>query len=251
MGTNSPATAESAPAELQDLHIPLVFSHGPFVTEKDIGALRKHNWNLSITPESEMHYGHGHKTSSHVLDHASLGTDTPFTFSGDMLTQARLHLQHVRADEYQRVLDDGKIPSKPPMSVEGAFLLLTRQGGLAVRRNDLGVLQVGAKADIVVFDTSSLNMVGWRDAVAAVVLHANVGDVESVIVDGKWRKKNGRLVGVDWPALRARFTAAAKKIQKGLQGIDEKAAAQEQDDSTGPFGGLMQWGDPQVRSTKA
>lgn len=220
------------------------------MTEESIAALRAHNWNLSITPESEMHYGHGQKTSRRVLDQASLGIDTPSTFSGDMLTQARLHLQHVRATEYERVLESGKAPRRSPMSVEEAFLLLTRQGGLAVRREDLGVLQVGAKADIIVFDTSSPNLVGSQDAVAAVMLHANVGDVESVLVDGEWRKREGKLVGVDWPALKARFGRTATKVQEGLKELDKQVSDQEQNESQGALGGLMEWGHPQMFSTK-
>ncbi|THU87716.1 hypothetical protein K435DRAFT_782353, partial [Dendrothele bispora CBS 962.96] len=61
-------------------------------------------------------------------------------------------------------------------------------------RNDLGVLVEGAKADIVLFDGDSPNMLGWEDPVAAIILHSNVGDVTDVMVDGEWRKREGELV---------------------------------------------------------
>lgn len=244
VGAENIALAHQAPATLQDLNIPIIFSHAPFVSEQDIATLRSADWNISITPESEMHYGHGQKTSHRVLDQASLGIDTSWTYSGDMLTQGRMHLQHVRANEYQRVLDEGKAPKRSPMSVDEAFLLLTRQGGLALRRPDLGVLQVGAKADIAIFDTGSPNMAGWTNAVAAVVLHANAADVEGVLVGGEWRKKDGKLVGVDWPEFRAKFEEVARRIQR------EHAELPEQAESAGPFGGMMEWGEPEVFSTK-
>ncbi|SPO06591.1 uncharacterized protein DNG_09281 [Cephalotrichum gorgonifer] len=53
------------------------------------------------------------------------------------------------------------------MSVNQAFLLATRSGAQALRRPDLGVLKVGATADIVVFDGTATNLIGWRDPVAA------------------------------------------------------------------------------------
>lgn len=239
------ALAEKSPASLQDLNIPIIFSHAPFSTDDEISALRSQNWNLSITPESEMHFGHGQKTSMKALDQASLGIDTAWTYSGDMLTQARIFLQHVRANAYQTVLDAEKAPKHVPMSVEDAFLLLTRQGGLALRRPDLGVLQVGAKADVVIFDTKSPNMAGWTNAVAAVILHANVGDVEGVLVDGEWRKKDRKLVGVDWEDLRGKFEKVARRVQEECSGLWN-----EDLDGEGPFGGMMKWGEPEVFSTK-
>jgi cytosine/adenosine deaminase-related metal-dependent hydrolase len=59
-----------------------------------------------------------------------------------------------------RTLDGWKIPSNNPMTANQAFLLATRNGGLALRRGDLGVIKVGAKADLVVFDGLSPNMLG-------------------------------------------------------------------------------------------
>ena len=211
--------------------------------EQEIAAVRSADWNLSITAESEYHFGHGQATSHRVLDQASLGTDPNWAYSGDMLTQARIFLQHVRANEYQRVLDTGKAPRRVPMSVDDAFLLLTRQGGLALRRPDVGVLQVGAKADIAIIDTSAPNMAGWTNAVAAVVLHAHVGDVEGVLVNGEWRKKARKLVGVDWEEFRVKFEEVARRVQQAA------LAVASGEDERGAFGGLMEWGEPESFST--
>jgi hypothetical protein len=135
-----------------------------------------------------------------------------------MLSQARIWLQTVRNNNYRKTLDMGLIPKQNPMKVEQAFLLATRQGGLALRRADIGVLQVGAKADILVFNGDSPNMLGWSDPVAAIILHANPGDVEHVFVDGQFRKRNFRLVREEetkwkWHDVRKSFLEAAKRIQ--------------------------------------
>jgi len=83
------------------------------------------------------------------------------------------------------------------MTVRQAFLLGTRNGGLALKRPDLGVLREGAKADILVFSTDAIGLIGWSDPVAAIVLHSNVADIEDIYVDGELVKKGGKLV-VDW-----------------------------------------------------
>ena len=216
IGNNGASMADKI--GLLDLEVPVVFSHAGFISDTDIDLLRRKNHYLSITPESEYHYGHGSVTSNKCQDHASLGIDTAWTFSGDILAQARLWLQSTRNSRYEKVLKRGKLPKQSPMTAEQAFLLATRHGGLALRRDHIGVLRVGAKADIVIFDGDSPNMVGWRDAVAAVVLHANVGDIEGVLVGGEWRKKDSKLVGSyggkEWPQIKKQFAETARKVQE-------------------------------------
>jgi hypothetical protein len=148
------------------------------------------------------------------MDQASLGIDTHFTYSADIIGQARLWLQSVRLLFYIQVLANWEIPPNNPMSVEQAFLLATRAGGLALHRPDIGVLVEGAKADLVVFDGTSPNMLGWADPVAAVMLHSNTGDIQHVLVDGQFRKRNYKLiVPQNYTNIRQSFLASARRIQ--------------------------------------
>jgi N-acyl-D-aspartate/D-glutamate deacylase len=100
--------------------------------------------------------------------------------------------------------------------VNQAFLLATRQGALALRRPDLGVIKIGAKADLVVFDGRTPSMLGWLDPVAAVILHANVGDIAHVLVDGKFVKRDGKLTYEKYGELVDRFLASAERLRKGM-----------------------------------
>ncbi|KAH7098093.1 amidohydrolase family protein [Auriculariales sp. MPI-PUGE-AT-0066] len=209
----------NAPEELQALGIlngtaAIVFSHASFLTNAGAALLRQTNQYISITPESEMHCGIGGSVSHLIQDQAALGVDTHFTFSPDILTQARIWLQTVRSRLFGIVLDTWRIPKHNPMSVTQAFLLATRHGGLALRRDDLGVIAEGAKADLVVWDGEAPNMLGWVDPVAAVILHANVGNIEHVLVDGKWKKRDGKLTVKDYDQVKERFLASARRIQE-------------------------------------
>ncbi|KAI1622182.1 hypothetical protein EDD37DRAFT_637256 [Exophiala viscosa] len=209
----------AAKHEVHDLHIPFVWSHAGFVSSKAMDLLRKHNDHISITPESEMHYGHGQDTSHLIHDQASLGIDTQWTFSGDILLQARMWLQSVRGRQSTEILKRGHIPKQTPMSVMDAFLLATRNGGRAIHRDDIGVLRVGAKADIVCFDGNSPNMLGWTDPVAAVVLHSNIADIKHVMIGGQFRKKDGKLVlkSGSWEEVSAQFTQTAQRVQQAFK----------------------------------
>ena len=214
VGTNSPTKASQRGFGTSS--VPVIFSHAGFVTEADRNALHADGNYISITAENEMSEGHGQVSSRLVHDHASLGTDTNWNISGDIVHNARLWLQHVRTTNYQKVLDQGRTPRQNPMSVDDAFLLATRQGGQALHRDDIGVLRVGAKADLVCFDGDSPNMVGWTNAIAAVILHSNVGDIKHVLVDGEFRKRDGSLVtpSGSWDEIRRHFAEVARRIQR-------------------------------------
>ncbi|KAF7374491.1 5'-deoxyadenosine deaminase [Mycena sanguinolenta] len=201
--------------------IAFVFAHASSFNPTEARLLRQFNQYISITPESEMHYGHGHRSSYLIQDQASLGVDTQFTFSVDIISQMRIWLQSTRLGLYQETLNRFKIPSNTPMTVRQAFLLGTRNGGLALRRPDLGVLKEGAKADILVFSTDAIGLVGWSDPVAAVVLHSNIADIEDVYVDGQLVKKGGKLV-VDWQGkgFGDRLKESAKNFRDALAKTD-------------------------------
>ncbi|KAG7105676.1 5-methylthioadenosine/S-adenosylhomocysteine deaminase 1 like protein [Verticillium longisporum] len=213
--SNSPELLQSL--DILNTSIPVVFSHASFLGFTAHELLKATDQHISITPESELHYGHLHPTSHLLLDQASLGVDTHFTFSTDILTQARLWLQRVRAIFYAQGLDAWKIPVNNPMSASQAFMLATAGGARALRRRDLGVLAPGAKADVVLWDGAGPALLGWDDPVAAVMLHASVADIDTVVVNGVVKKRAGRLVVDGYDSLKTRFLASARRIQRVLK----------------------------------
>lgn len=196
---------------------PVVFSHGTVADGADLSILRNTNHFVSVTPESEHHYTHGQLFASALLEQAALGIDTSYTFSSDMLTQMRLQLQSTRNVGANVAHFNFRFANNTVMTVDQAFLLGTRNGGLALRRPDIGVIKKGAKADVVIFNTDNTATSAFDDPVAAVVLHSHVGNIEHVIVDGKWVKRDFKLVGMDWKKTKATFSKSARKIQKILK----------------------------------
>jgi cytosine/adenosine deaminase-related metal-dependent hydrolase len=79
------------------------------------------------------------------------------------------------------------------------FDAATLGGAAALRRDDLGRLAPGAKADIVLvdLDKSHLAPVAEVDPIKALVYCATGDDVDTVIVDGVVRVAGGSLLGVD------------------------------------------------------
>lgn len=82
-----------------------------------------------------------------------------------------------------------------------------------MHRSDLGVLAQGAKADLLVWNGRAPSLLGWTDPVAAIMLHANVGDIKHVMINGEFKKKDGQLTVEGYTGLQDRFLESAQRIQ--------------------------------------
>lgn len=177
-----------------------------------------------------------------VKSNASIGIDCHANNSGDILTQLRLSMQHARGVENREAMEAGKYPSVQ-ITLEEVFNLGTIQGAKAVNMEDqIGSIEVGKLADLVIFDATSPNMAcaAEENPVAAVLLHANAGDIETVIIDGIVRKQNNRLVDVQvlegpngqtaeslsWPEVTKNLLTSRQKVLDRGQGQDFQAGMQ-------------------------
>jgi hypothetical protein len=137
-----------------------------------------------------------------------------------------------------------KIPEPLPesLNVEAAFNLATIKGAEAVNMSgEIGRIAENFKADLTIFDALSPSMVGaaQHDPVAAIILHSSPADIETVIVDGIVRKKDGRLLPIqvdsnaratvdgdtlDWAVIAKEIVSSRAKMQKEIDKIDFKEA---------------------------
>ncbi|OAX79155.1 hypothetical protein ACJ72_06528 [Emergomyces africanus] len=195
---------------------------------------------VSSTPETELQMGHGIPVCfrDDMKDQCSLGVDCHSNNSSDMITQMRLALQSSRAFRNEALIEKGETPIvKISGSVRDVFRLATIQGARAVHMEDqIGNLVEGKRADIVVFDALSPGMVcaAEQDPIAAIVLHASVADIDTVIVDGVVRKRAKQLVkvGVEesiagigknevvWADVAEQLVRSREEIQKKIDKID-------------------------------
>jgi cytosine/adenosine deaminase-related metal-dependent hydrolase len=90
---------------------------------------------------------------------------------------------------------DGNTPTDDLINVRQVLRWATLDGakvaGIADRT---GSITPGKKADLVIIDGNAVNVAPIIDPVAAVVLAADISNVETVIVDGRIVKQDGRLL---------------------------------------------------------
>jgi 5-methylthioadenosine/S-adenosylhomocysteine deaminase len=118
----------------------------------------------------------------------ALGTDGPASNNTiDILESARLTTlmqKHERRDP--EVL--------PSMQV---LKLATQNGARALGFAESGALQVGTRADIILFDFAKPHLLPRHDLAANIVHSARASDIDYVIVDGRVLLRKGALTTLD------------------------------------------------------
>jgi cytosine/adenosine deaminase-related metal-dependent hydrolase len=99
------------------------------------------------------------------------------------------------------------------VTAEEVFWMATRGGARCLGRDDIGSLEPGKAADVVLVDTRRLSYAGASsDLLAALVFSPWPEPVDSVLVNGRTVVESGALVSVDVPALVARADAVSEAM---------------------------------------
>jgi 5-methylthioadenosine/S-adenosylhomocysteine deaminase len=153
---------------------------------------------ISIAPQVEAQMGHGWPPINKAREYGlrpSLSIDVVTTVPGDMFTQIRCAFGCERA-RVNAVAWEADTPVPEDMLTAREMLEMATINGARVAglESRTGSLTPGKKADIVVLDAMALNVAPVIDPVAAVTLCADVSNVDTVIIDGRVRKRDGKLL---------------------------------------------------------
>lgn len=204
--------------------ITCVHGVGTEASDEELQMLADHGGTVSTSSATEMMSGHGFPSAQRFLRHGlrpSLSIDNETRVPSDLFLQMRALVIADHQLETERVRREGGRPNLIPVrdvlefaTVEGA-----RATGLDGRT---GTLRVGKRADVIVADLDDITLIPATDPLATFVLRAQPANVSWVVVDGKVKKRDGRLVGVDEARVR-RLVAESHGYIMGLiaeTGID-------------------------------
>jgi cytosine/adenosine deaminase-related metal-dependent hydrolase len=129
--------------------------HGQGLDDEQLSRFCALGMSFTVTPEVELSEGHG------------------FPITG-------------------RLIRNGRAPSLG-VDIEAAIsgdMLTVARFALAAQRS----LTPGKQADVVLLRADVLNMRPVHDPASAVVMQAGLGNIDSVMVAGEWKKRYGRLL---------------------------------------------------------
>ncbi|MBB5896439.1 amidohydrolase family protein [Kutzneria kofuensis] len=190
--------------------------HGAGLTDEWIKTLVDAGASVTCTPENELGQGHGFPITGRLLRLGaapSLGTDTDAVAPGDVLSAARIALACQRGRDHDRHRQTtGSFSLTATITGKQALAWATVEGaralGLAGR---VGRLEAGMQADLVVIDGPTANPV-------ATALYAGSGDIEAVMIAGRWRKRDHALLDVDLDAVRTQLRDSAARLLSHVTG---------------------------------
>jgi cytosine/adenosine deaminase-related metal-dependent hydrolase len=102
------------------------------------------------------------------------------------------------------------------LSAEDVIWMATRGGARCLGRDDVGSLEPGKAADLILVDTRRLSYAGaGSDILAALVFSPFPEPVDTVMVNGRVVVQGGALQGVDVPGLVERAERASARLLDG------------------------------------
>ena len=179
------------------------FVHANGLGDDELRMLADAGSSVSISPDVELKMGFGWPMTGRMLAaglRPTLSVDDVPSVGGDMFAAMRT------AFVVQRGLDGG-LNSRDLLefaTVDGAHAL-----GLAAHT---GSLTPGKAADVILLRTDDITVLPVTDPAGTIVAAGHPGLVDTVLVAGRVVKRDGVLVDVDLPALKARLVESRDKV---------------------------------------
>jgi 5-methylthioadenosine/S-adenosylhomocysteine deaminase len=204
------------------------YIHCCYFSDEEWQLVADSGGTISVAPQVEVQMGHGWPPVMKAIEYGlrpSLSIDVVTTVPGDMFTQMRSAFGCERA-RVNAVTWEANVDAPDNMLTARQMLeMATRNGAHVAGVEDrTGSLTPGKKADVVVIDATALNVAPVIDPVAAVTLCADVSNVDTVVIDGKVRKRDGKLLA-DVDKARGQVQASSEYL---VEEAARRAAAKQQ-----------------------
>ncbi|ONI91001.1 amidohydrolase [Actinosynnema sp. ALI-1.44] len=208
-----------------------LFIHMTGMSDQTWQRLRDAGAQVSLAFPIEMTMRHGTPPILKMQElgmEPSLSSDVETTMAADPFTLMRSAMTMQRMLVNQMILDQGDLvpPNNWPTPAPGTPALLTVRDMLRYATingakhlgldGKTGTLTPGKEADIVILDATALNVAPLNSVPGAVVSLMDRTNVETVIVAGKVRKWNGRLLDANLDRLRRKLETSRDYLFKAM-----------------------------------
>jgi 5-methylthioadenosine/S-adenosylhomocysteine deaminase len=203
------------PARLAELDVfggRVLAAHSVWLGDDDLELYRTHDVAVAHCPQANAKLASGIARLTDMLRlglRVGLGTDSAAA-NNDLDLWEELRLAPLLAKLQTR--DAAAVPAAE------ALALATRKGAAALGRNDLGALEPGRRADMILLrldDAAFVPVVDERDLVSHLVWSASSRLVDAVWVEGEQVFADGRALRVDEERARSEVEARARRLAAG------------------------------------
>jgi 5-methylthioadenosine/S-adenosylhomocysteine deaminase len=169
----------------------VLLAHCVHLDDQEMGTLARTKTNVAHCPSSNLKLGSGIAPVADMLERGisvSLGADgAPCNNRLDMFTEMRTAALLQKAIHGPEVLAAGRVLRMA--TIDGARAL-----GL---ENEIGSLEVGKRADLIIVDLEQLHSSPQTDVVSSLLYSARASDVRTTIIDGRVVMRDRELLSLD------------------------------------------------------
>jgi len=190
----------------------VVAAHCIFVDATDRKILAQHNVGCVHNPSSNMMLASGVSPVPEMRTAGiavGLGTDGPAGSNNDLDLMEEIDL----AAKLAKITKMSPLALNAPAVVEMA----TIEGARALHmEKEIGSLEVGKKADLILISLDKPNAVPMYDVYAQIAYALKGSDVETVMIGGRFVMRDHKLLTVDEPAAVAKAREYKKSVAASL-----------------------------------
>ncbi|AMD16576.1 N-ethylammeline chlorohydrolase [Methanobrevibacter sp. YE315] len=190
----------------------VVAAHCVWLSDNEIEIIKRNNVKVSHNPCSNMKLASGIAPISKLIENdicVSIGTDGASSNNNlDLIEELKTAslLQKVSTLDPKVLNSDESIAMG---TINGAEAL-----GL---ENEIGSIEVGKKADIILIDTNSANMVPDSSSLSSNIIYsANGSNVDTTICNGKILMENKKLTVLDEEEIYNKARQAIKELKEAI-----------------------------------
>jgi 8-oxoguanine deaminase len=184
-------------------------AHAVHLSPEEVQLLGQTRTGVAHCPSSNFRLGSG---IAPVRDLLAAGAPVGLGVDGSASNDSSNMLAEVRQALLAHRLDPD--PARW-VTAEESFWMATRGGAACLGRDDVGSLEPGKAADLVLIDTRRLSYAGaGSDPLAALAFSPWPEPADTVMVNGRIVVSQGELLGVDVPALVSRADRISRDLLK-------------------------------------
>ena len=201
----------NTPIEYLDMlgvfRVPTIIAHCCKLEGRDMEILSNPLLSVVTNPASNMKLGNGFAPVPEMLDagvRVTLGTDGPASNNA---------LNLFREMGMLGLIHKGRKGDPLPVSAVKALQMVTTDAAQALGLgSELGRLEEGYQADIVLINLKQPQFMPWNDIISSLVYSSYGSEVETVIIRGELIMENRRFTNIDEEAVYAEVSRRARRI---------------------------------------